>query len=69
MSKHYEQRKESNARWAAKRDRFCMYIDADDKAAIKAYCEAKGESITNFLLRCAHEEMQRNPAENVTPQE
>ena len=61
MSKHYEQRKEANARWAAKQERFCMYLDPVDKAAIAAYAKARGESMTAFLLRCARQEMERNP--------
>ncbi len=61
MSKHYEQRKEANARWAAKQERFCMYLDPEDKAAIAAYAKSKGESMTAFLLRCAKTEMDRNP--------
>lgn len=61
MSKHYEQRKAANARWAAKQERFCMYLDPSDKAEIAAYAKAKGESMTAFLLRCAKQEMQRNP--------
>lgn len=67
MSKHYEQRKEANARWAAKMERFYFYIDPDDKAAMVAYAKAKGESMTAFLIRCAKAEMERNPIE--TPQE
>lgn len=51
MSKHYEQRKEANARWAAKHERFYMYMDPSDKADIAAYAKAKGESMTAFLLR------------------
>ena len=61
MSKHYEQRKAANARWAAKQERFCMYLDPEDKAAIAAYAKSKRESMTAFLLRCAKAEMERNP--------
>lgn len=61
MSKHYEQRKAANARWAAKQERFCMYLDPSDKAEIAAYAKAKGESMTAFLLRCAKQEMERDP--------
>ena len=61
MSKHYEQRTAANARWAAKQERFCMYLDPEDKAAIAAYAKSKGESVTAFLLRCAKAEMTRNP--------
>ena len=44
MSKHYEQRKEANARWAAKKERFYMYLDPEDKEDFAAYAKAKGES-------------------------
>lgn len=67
MSKHYEQRKEANARWAAKKERFYMYLDPEDKEDFAAYAKAKGESLTAFLIRCAKTEMERNPIE--TPQE
>ena len=66
MSKHYEQRKEANARWAAEQERFCMYLDPNDKADISAYAKAKGQSMTAFLIRCAKAEMERNP---VPPEE
>lgn len=61
MSKHYEQRKEANARWAAKKERFYMYLDPEDKEDFAAYAKAKGESLTGFLVRCAKAEMTRNP--------
>ena len=61
MSKHYEQRKEANARWAAKKERFYMYLDPEDKEDFAAYAKAKGESLTGFLVRCAKQEMERNP--------
>lgn len=61
MTKHYEQRKDANARWAAKQERFCMYLDPADKAAISAYAKSRGESMTAFLLRCAKAEIERNP--------
>ena len=61
MSKHYEQRKEANARWAAQKARFYMYLDPEDKEALAAYAKAKGMSLTEFLLRCAKQEMERNP--------
>lgn len=61
MSKHYEQRKEANARWAAKKERFYMYLDPEDKEDFAAYAKAKGESLTGFLVRCAKDEMARNP--------
>lgn len=61
MSKHYEQRKEANARWAAKKERFYMYLDSEDKEDFAAYAKAKGESLTAFLIRCAKAEMERNP--------
>ena len=67
MSKHYEQRKEANARWAAKKERFYMYLDPEDKEDFAAYAKAKGESLTAFLIRCAKAEMERNPIK--TPQE
>lgn len=65
MSKHYEQRKEANARLAAKKERFYMYLDPEGKEGFAAY--AKGESLTAFLIRCAKAEMERNPVE--TPKE
>lgn len=58
MTKHYEQRKEANARWAAKQERFSMYLDPQDKEEIAEYCKARGESMTAFFLRCARKEMQ-----------
>lgn len=61
MSKHYEQRKEANARWAAKKERFYMYLDPEDKEDFTVYAKAKGESLTGFLVRCAKAEMARNP--------
>lgn len=61
MTKKYDQHKASNARWAASKERFCMYLDPADKAEIAAYAKAKGESITAFLIRCAKAEMQKNP--------
>ena len=67
MSKRYEQRKEANARWAAKKERFYMYLDPEDKEDFAAYAKAKGESLTGFLIRCAKAEMERSPIE--TPQE
>ena len=66
MSKHYEQRKEANARWAAKKERFYMYLDPEDKEDFAAYAKAKGESLPGFLVRCAKQEMERNP---LTPEE
>ena len=42
MSKHYEQRKEANARWAAKKERFYMYIDPEVNEDVAAHSQAKG---------------------------
>ena len=49
MSKHYEQRKEANARWAAKKERFYMYLDPEDKEDFAAYAKAKGHFRGNLF--------------------
>ena len=38
-----------------------MYLDPADKADLAAYAKYRGMSLTAFLLRCAKQEMERNP--------
>ena len=63
MTKHYEVRKEANARWAAKQERFSMYMTPEDKQEFTQYAKDHGESLTAFLIRCAKAEIRRTKAE------
>lgn len=51
MTKHYEQRKEANARYLAKLDEIRIRLPKGQKEAIKAHADSMGESVNAFINR------------------
>lgn len=54
MTKGYEQKKESNARYMAKMDRIVLYVPPEEKAAYKEAAELEGMSLTAFMRAAAY---------------
>lgn len=51
MSKHYEQRKESNKRYLEKLDELKIRIPGGQKAVVQAAAAAAGESVNEYTQR------------------
>lgn len=51
MSKHYEQRKESNKRYLAKFDEVRIRLPKGQKAAIEAAAKEAGESVNQYTQK------------------
>jgi len=62
MSKHYEQRKESNKRYLSNFDNIVMRVPKESglKQTITAHAESMGESVNAFVLRAISEAMERD---------
>ena len=62
MSKHYEQRKESNERYLAKFDEIRIRLPKEygAKEKIAAHAKSRGESVNAFILRAIEQTMRRD---------
>lgn len=62
MTKHYEQRKEANARYLAKLDEIRIRLPKGQKDAIKAHADSMGESVNAFINRAIQGQIEADKA-------
>lgn len=60
MTKHYEQRKESNKRYLSTQDEIKVRMPKGQKEIIKTHAESMGESVNSFIIRSIEETMERD---------
>lgn len=60
MTKHYEERKEANARYLAKMERIAMYILPEEKELFKAMADQAGQSLTAYIKQAIEERIERD---------
>lgn len=66
LTKHYEQRKESNKRYLTSLDEIKVRVPKGQKEEIKAHAESMGESVNSFIGRAINETIERD---NATPED
>ena len=59
MTKHYEQRKESNKRYLSTLDEIKIRVPKGHKELIKAHADRSGESVNAFIVRAIEEAMKK----------
>lgn len=60
MTKHYEQRKESNKRYLNTQDEIKIRTPKGQKDVIKAHADSMGESVNGFINRAIEETIDRD---------
>lgn len=60
MTKHYEQRKESNKRYLNTQDEIKIRAPKGQKDIIKAHADSMGESVNGFINRAIEETINRD---------
>lgn len=62
MTKHYEERKEANARYMAKFERVTIFVLPAEKESYRAQADQAGQSLTAYIKQAIRERMQRDQA-------